>query len=117
MTLKQMICLNIRIKKNDNVNGKRLEKTIIEFLMKANVLGAIVWLGVDGFGRRGKSTGTFGGFNDNSTMMMETIDEEEKIQPLLLPLKQMIGDNGFITIHTVQVVLLLFFVVKIEGKF
>ena len=39
MTLKQMICLNIRIKKNDNVNGKRLEKTIIEFLMKANVLG------------------------------------------------------------------------------
>ena len=35
-----------------NVNGKRLEKTIIEFLMKANVLGAIVWLGVDGFGKK-----------------------------------------------------------------
>lgn len=56
MTLKEMICLNIRIKKNDNVNGKRLEKVIIDFLMKSNVLGAIVWLGVDGFGRRGKST-------------------------------------------------------------
>ncbi len=46
MTLKEMICLNIRIKKNDNMNGKRLEKTIIDFLMKAKVLGAIVWLGL-----------------------------------------------------------------------
>ena len=50
MTLKEMICLNIRLKKNDEINGKRLEKTIIDFLMKAKVLGAIVWLGVDGFG-------------------------------------------------------------------
>ena len=40
----------------------------------------------------------------NQPMMIETIDEEEKIQPLLLPLKHMIGDNGFITIHRVQVV-------------
>ena len=40
----------------------------------------------------------------NQPMMIETIDEEEKIQPLLLPLKQMIGDNGFITIHKVDVV-------------
>ena len=104
MTLKQMICLNIRIKKNDNVNGKRLEKTIIDFLMKSKVLGAIVWLGVDGFGRRGKSTVHLEGLMINQPMMIETIDEEEKILPLLLPLKQMIGDNGFITIHRVEVV-------------
>ncbi len=104
MTLKQMICLNILIKKIDQVNGKRLGKTIIEFLMKANVLGAIVWLGVDGFGRRGKSTVHLEGLMINQPMMIETIDEEEKIQPLLLPLKQMIGDNGFITIRRVQVV-------------
>jgi len=40
----------------------------------------------------------------NQPMMIETIDEQEKIEPLLLPLKQMIGDNGFITIHKVEVV-------------
>jgi len=38
------------------VNGKRLEKTIIDFLIKSKLFGAIVWLGVNGFGRRGKST-------------------------------------------------------------
>jgi PII-like signaling protein len=104
MPLKQMICLNIRIKKNDNVDGKRLEKTIIDFLMKSKVLGAIVWLGVDGFGKRGKSTVHLEGLMINQSMMIETIDEEEKIRPLLLPLKQMVGDNGFITIHRVEVV-------------
>jgi len=104
MTLKQMICLNIRIKKNDHVYGKRLEKTIIDFLMKSNVLGAIVWLDVDGFGRRGKSTVLLEGLMINQPMMIETIDEEEEIQPLILPLKQMISDNGFITIHRVQIV-------------
>jgi uncharacterized protein len=40
----------------------------------------------------------------NQPMMIETVDEEEKILPLLPPLKQIIGDNGFITIHKVQVV-------------
>ena len=44
-----MTCLNIRIKKNDEVDGKRLEKVIIDYLIKSNVLGSVVWLGVDGF--------------------------------------------------------------------
>ena len=72
--------------------------------MKAKVLGDIVWLGVDGFGRRGKSTVHLEGLMINQPMMIETIDEEEKIQPLLLPLKQMIGNNGFITFYKVQVI-------------
>ncbi len=33
----------------------------------------------------------------------ETIDQEEKLEPLLLTLKSMIGDNGFITNHRVEV--------------
>ncbi len=56
MVLKKMLCLTIRIKKNDEINGKRLEKKIIDFLISSKVLGATVWLGVDGFGKRGKST-------------------------------------------------------------
>ena len=72
--------------------------------MKYKVLGAMVWLGVDGFGTRGKSTLHLEGLMINQAMMIETIGEEEKIQPLLLPLKPMIYNNGFITIHRVQVV-------------
>lgn len=99
-----MICLNIRIKKNDEVDGKRLEKVIIDYLIKSNVLGSIVWLGVDGFGRRGRSTVHLEGLMINQPLMIESIDEAQKIEPLLLPLKKIIGDNGFITIHKVLVV-------------
>ncbi len=99
-----MICLTIRMKKNDVVDGKRMEKRIIDFLSNANILGAIVWLGVDGFGRRGKSTVHLEGLMINQPMMIESVDEREKIEPLLIPLKRLIGDNGFITLHEVDVV-------------
>lgn len=91
------------MKKNDVVNGKRMEKKIIELLSEANILGAIVWLGVDGFGRRGKSTVHIEGLMINQPMMIESVDEREKIEPLLIPLKRLIGDNGFIAIHEVDV--------------
>lgn len=104
MVFRKMICLTIRMKKNDVVDGKRMGKKIIELLTNANILGAIVWLGVDGFGRRGKSTVHLEGLMINQPMMIETIDEREKIEPLLIQLKQIIGDNGFITVHEVDVV-------------
>lgn len=104
MVFKKMLCLTIRIKKNDEIHGKRLEKRIIDFLIDANVLGAIVWLGVDGFGKRGRSTIHLEGITLNQPLAIETIDEKEKIEPLLIPLKRMIDDNGFITIHEVLVV-------------
>jgi uncharacterized protein len=99
-----MVCLTIRMKKNDDVDGKRMGKRIIDLLIEANILGAIVWLGVDGFGRRGKSTVHLEGLMINQPMMIESVDEREKIEPLLIPLKRLIGDNGFITIHEVAVV-------------
>jgi PII-like signaling protein len=40
----------------------------------------------------------------NQPMMIKIIDEQEKLEPLLLSLKQIIGDNGFIIIHKVEVV-------------
>jgi PII-like signaling protein len=42
-------------------------------------------------------------------MTIETVCEKEKIEPLLVPLKQLIGDNGFITLHKVEVVWLTSF--------
>ncbi|MGD9534524.1 MAG: DUF190 domain-containing protein [Candidatus Nitrosocosmicus sp.] len=99
-----MTCLTIRLKKNDTVGGKRMEKKILDLLHDSNILGAIVWLGVDGFGRRGRSTVHLEGLMINQPMMIETIDEWEKIEPLLIPLRGIIGDNGFMTIHDVNVI-------------
>ena len=51
----KMLCLTIRIKRNDEVNGKKLHKLLIDFFMHNNIAGATVWSGVDGFGKRKRS--------------------------------------------------------------
>ena len=52
----KMCCLTIRIKRNDEYQGKRLQNIILDFLMDAKIAGATVWTGVDGFGKRKRST-------------------------------------------------------------
>ena len=47
-------CLIIRIKRNDELHGKRLQN-LLKFLMGAKISGATLWNGVDGFGKRRRS--------------------------------------------------------------
>jgi PII-like signaling protein len=35
---------------------------------------------------------------------MEIIDEKTKLEPLLPDLKMMVGDNGLVTVHEVDVI-------------
>ena len=99
-----MLSLTIRIKKNDELNGKRLEKVLLEFLKKAKVSGATVWLGVDGFGKSGKSTPHLEGLTINQPLMIDIVEERSKIAPLFPELKRMVNDHGLITIHNVDVI-------------
>jgi len=55
LTKVKMWCLTIRIKKNDQIHGKRLYNVLLDFMMGAGTSGATVINGVDGFGRRGKN--------------------------------------------------------------
>ncbi len=96
--------LVIRIKRNDEVGGKRLEKLIMDCLMKAHIEGATVWTGVDGFGKRGKSTLHFEGITVNMPLIIEVVDSQKKLEPLLPELKQLIGDDGLVTIQETYVI-------------
>jgi len=96
--------LTIRIKKNDEVGGKRLQTLIMDFLMKAKVEGATVWTGVNGFGKRGKSTLHLEGVTVNMPLIIEVVDTQEKLEPLLPDLKQIIGDDGLVTIQETYVI-------------
>jgi uncharacterized protein len=91
--------LTIRIKKNDEVGGKRLQTLIMDALVKAKVEGATVWTGVNGFGKRGKSTMHLEGVQVNMPLIIEVIDSQDKLEQLLPELKQIIGDNGLVTIQ------------------
>ena len=103
MTLKEMISLNIRIKKMIN-KWKRAGNNyprIIDVRKGSRcyslVGGGWIWL-------KGKIVSAFGRINDKPTHMMIWAITEIKIEGLLLTLMTMIGDNDFITIHIVQIV-------------
>ena len=102
--MQKMWCLIIRIKKNDQFRGKRLERVLIDFLMGAKISGATVWTGVDGFGKRKRSTVQLEGITINMPMMIEVIDEKSKLEPILPQIRRMVGDNGIVTLHEVNVI-------------
>ncbi|MDX1371693.1 MAG: DUF190 domain-containing protein [Nitrososphaeraceae archaeon] len=96
--------MTIRIKRNDEFKHKRVNTLIMNFLMKNKISGATVWTGVDGFGKRRRSTITLEGITINMPMIIEIIDEKSKLEPLLPELKMIIDDNGLVTIHEVDVI-------------
>jgi PII-like signaling protein len=98
-----MWCLTIRIKRNDQFHGKPLNRVLIEFLMEAKISGATVWTGVDGFGKRRRSTIQLEGITINMPLVMEVIDEQSRLEPLLPQIKRMVNDNGVVSLHEVEV--------------
>ena len=95
--------LMIRIKRNDEVGGKRLHLLIMDCLKKSGVSGATVWTGVDGFGKRGKSTLHLEGVTVNMPLIFEVVDLQGKLEPLLPELKRLVGDDGLVTIQETYV--------------
>jgi len=92
------------MKRNDEVQGKRLHNVLLEFLMQNKIAGATVWTGVDGFGKRKRATIKLEGITINMPLIIEVIDEQTKLEPLLPQIKRMIDDNGLITLHQVDII-------------
>ena len=72
--------------------------------MQNNIAGAIVWTGVDGFGKRRRASIRLEGITINMPLVIEVIDEPSKLEPLLPQIKRMIDDNGMVTLHEVDVI-------------
>lgn len=102
MVAKKMWTLTIRIKKNDELRGKRLYRALLDFMMGAGISGATVVNAVDGFGRRGRSTLHIEGISMNYPLVIEVVDEKSKLEPLLPQIKRMVADNGIVTLHEVD---------------
>ncbi|MGA7006440.1 MAG: DUF190 domain-containing protein [Nitrososphaeraceae archaeon] len=100
----KMLCLTIRIKRNDELQGKRLHNVLLDFLIQNKIAGATVWTGVDGFGKRKMATIKIEGITINMPLIIEVIDEPTKLEPLLPQIKRMVDDNGIVTLHEVDTI-------------
>lgn len=95
----KVLILTIIFKRNDEIQGKKLYIKLLAFLKDAGILGATVWTGVDGFGKRGRSSTKLEGVTVNMPILIRVIDEPSKLEPILPQIKRMVGDNGVITIQ------------------
>ena len=100
----KMWCLVIRIKKNDSVKGKLVRNLILDILKKAKISGATMWTGMGGYGKRGKSDIQIEGITINMPLMIEVIDQLEKLESVIPQIKELVDDNGMITLHEVGVI-------------
>jgi PII-like signaling protein len=67
-------------------------------MMGAGISVATVINEVDALRRRGKSTLRIEGISVNYPLVIEVVDEQSKLDPLLPQIKRMVGDNGLVTI-------------------
>lgn len=104
MRMMKMWSLVIRIKKNDTVKGKRVQSLVLEILKKGSISGATICTGMGGYGKRGDSTTHIEGISINMPLVIEVIDELQKLEKVLPEIKELIDDNGLITLHEVGVV-------------
>jgi PII-like signaling protein len=76
----------------------------MDLLIKAGIEGATIWTGVNGFGKRGKSTLHLEGMAVNMPLIIEVVDDQKKLEPLLPEIKRIVGDNGLVSIGKVDIV-------------
>lgn len=96
--------LAIRIKKSDQVRGKSIEKILVKMLMENKIGGATVWLGIDGFGKRRSAVCSVEGIPFDCPVIIEVIEEKARLEPLLADIRQIVGDDGMITLHEVEII-------------
>jgi uncharacterized protein len=72
--------------------------------MQNKIVGATVWSGIDGFGKRKRSNIKLEGITVNMPLIIEVVDLESKIEPLLFEVKRLVGDNGLVTLQEVDVI-------------
>ncbi len=96
-----MLRLKIRIRKNDENSGKRISALILDLFIKNDVSGATLWTGVDGFGKRGRSSLRLEGVVVNMPLIVEAVDGQTKLESLLSEVKRIVGNNGLVTIEDV----------------
>lgn len=104
MRTQKMWCLIVRIRKNDNFKGKRIHSVILEILKKGKISGATVWTGFAGYGKRGKSNFQIEGISVNMPLLIEVVDELTKLEKILPEIKEIVGDNGLVTINEVGII-------------
>ena len=94
--------MRIFVDERDRRGVQPLYTAIVEFLRKRGIAGATVLRGIEGFGAN-QEIHVAKPFSPtpNSPVLIEVVDEEEKVRALIPELEAMIGE-GLITVENIS---------------
>lgn len=98
------LLVRIYIGESDHVDGKPLYQAIVERLRERGLAGATVLRGIEGFGAKAHlHTTRLLRLSEDLPVLIEIVDQEDKIRAILPELDAMVGD-GLITLEKVEVI-------------
>lgn len=98
-----MLKLTVRVRARDQHDGKLIPDLLLSLYKSHGVSGATILQGVRGYGKHGVSRVDVLGLSLNVPMIVETVDDQEKILRMLPEVKTIVGSNGLTTIEPVEV--------------
>jgi PII-like signaling protein len=100
---RRMLKLTVRVRSRDQHDGKPISDLLIALYKEKGIIGATVLQGVRGYGKHGASRVDVLGLSLNLPLVIETVDDEQKIRPILEDVKKIVGQNGLATVEAVGV--------------
>jgi PII-like signaling protein len=98
------LLVRIYVGEADHHDGKPLYQAIVAFLRERGMAGATVLRGIEGFGANAHlHTTRLLRLSEDLPVVIEVVDEEERIRAILPELDVMVGD-GLITLEKVEVI-------------
>lgn len=96
--------LRIYLKQNSTFHEKSIYEKVIEFLLDSGINGATLLRGIEGYGADKKiHTIKILELSHDLPVVMEVIDDEEKLRSLIPQLREIIGKE-LMTIQRVEIV-------------
>jgi PII-like signaling protein len=97
------LLVRIYVGESDQWAGKPLYHAIVELLRDRGIAGATVLRGIEGYGAHARlHTARILRLSEDLPILVETVDREDRLRPVLPELDAMIGD-GLITLERVEV--------------
>ncbi|MDG6926814.1 MAG: DUF190 domain-containing protein [Nitrososphaerota archaeon] len=101
--MRKLLKLTVRVRSRDEHEGRPISDLLVSLYKEHGISGATVLQGVRGYGKHGSSRVDVLGLSLNLPLVIETVDEEQKIRPILEDVKRIVGHNGLTTVEMVEV--------------
>jgi PII-like signaling protein len=101
----EALLARIYIGESDTHEGRPLYDVIVRHLRERGIRGASVFRGIEGFGRSSRvHTTRILALSEDLPILIEIVDEEARLRPVLEELEPMIG-GGLVTLERVEVMI------------